>query len=149
MLLYGLALTPLATTLRQQFPSLIQPWYADDNAACGKATELKAYLQKLQELGLPRGYFPEQTKSILIPHPNLDRQEIAKILGDLGLIFSDGHRYLGGFIGSQQKKEEWIQEQTIVWSESISTLSRAAKRYPQSAYAAFTRSIQSEWTYLQ
>ena len=51
MLLYGLALTPLAADLRTAFPRLVQPWYADNNAAMGEAEDLCGYLHMLQKLG--------------------------------------------------------------------------------------------------
>ena len=141
MILCGLALTPLSDKMKQHFSNFIQPWYADDNAVYSEATELKEYMKKLQEMGPLRGYCPKQLESILIPHPNSDRAKILTTLEDLGLILSDGHQYLGSFIGSNTKKEEWIQEQLILWSKTIETLSQAARRYPQSAYVAFTQSV--------
>ena len=35
MVLYGLALVPLAEHLREEVPSVLQPWYADDMAMSG------------------------------------------------------------------------------------------------------------------
>ena len=42
MLLYGLALIPLIKELKQKYPRLHQPWYADDSAAAGRYQERSA-----------------------------------------------------------------------------------------------------------
>ena len=34
------------------------------------------------------------------------------------------------------------------WVATVKTLAKVATRYPQSAYAGFTQSLQSEWQYL-
>ena len=59
MVLSGLALTPLAETLRAAVPTVIQPWYADDAAMAGPVSGIAAAQRLLLELGPRRGYFPE------------------------------------------------------------------------------------------
>jgi hypothetical protein len=66
MVLYGLALTPLADAIRTAVPHSVQPWYADDSGVVGNVTALATAQRLLLELGPKRGYFPEPSKSILI-----------------------------------------------------------------------------------
>ncbi len=56
---------------------------------------------------------------------------------------------MGGFIGSTQKKEEWLGGMVGKWVSAVKTLSVVAKRYPQTAYAGFTFCLQNEWQYVQ
>ncbi|KAI2504762.1 hypothetical protein MHU86_9698 [Fragilaria crotonensis] len=65
MVLYGLALTPLATTIRARVPTIVQPWYADDAAMAGPVDGIAEAQRLLLELG-PRRILPEPDKSILI-----------------------------------------------------------------------------------
>ena len=39
--------------------------------------------------------------------------------------------------------------QLETWKKGVKTLARIAKRYPQTAYAGLTKSLQTEWTYVQ
>ena len=66
MVLYGLALIPLAEMLRCKVPGAVQPWYADDAAMAGKASEVSTLMGELTRLGPAFGYFPEPDKSILV-----------------------------------------------------------------------------------
>ena len=59
-----------------------------------------------------------------------------------------GHRYVGGFIGDETSKLEWILPKIETWKKSIQKLSIAAKLYPQSAYTSFTHCLQSQWYHL-
>ena len=36
-----------------------------------------------------------------------------------------------------------------IWANSVKKLTEVAKQQPQSAYVAFTKSLQCEWTYVQ
>ena len=51
MALYGVALLPLAEMLRNEFPHVLQPWYADNAAMVGKARLVAACLKRLMVLG--------------------------------------------------------------------------------------------------
>ncbi len=69
MVIYGIALTPLTETVRQQLPATLQAWYADDSAFGGMAPDITAAMRTILERGPARGYFPEPSKSILICNP--------------------------------------------------------------------------------
>ncbi len=60
-----------------------------------------------------------------------------------------GQRYLGGFFGSAQRKEEWLGDLVGKWVDAVKVLSAVAVRYSQTAYAGFTFCLQNEWQYVQ
>ena len=149
MILYGLALTPLATQLREAEPSLIQPWYADDAAMSGPADAIARAMRLLEVRGPARGYYPEPSKSIFIPDNAADADRCREILVELPFKHQTGARYLGSFLGSDEERQEWLRPQIQTWVEGIQKLATVAHRYPQTAYAGLVRSLQSEWMYLQ
>ena len=148
MALYGLALVPLAIFLRQAVPSVIQPWYADDAAMAGPVSGIKTAMRILLEMGPKRGYFPKPAKSIFVGRP-ADSEKAKEVLAEFNFRHLDGTRYLGGFIGTKDTQDAWLQPKIQKWVEAVQILARVARRYPQTAYAGLTRSLQTEWTYLQ
>jgi hypothetical protein len=148
MVLYRFALTPLAETLRARVPTVVQPWYADDAAMAGSVDGIAEAQRLLLELGPRRGYFPEPDKSILIvpfatPTPALEP------LVEFNFRHEEGHRYLGGFVGTEAAEAQWVDPQIQQWIEGVHCLAAAARRYPQTAYAGLLQSLQAEWQYLQ
>ena len=148
MVLYGLALTPLAETLRAAVPTVIQPWYADDAAMAGPVSGIAAAQRLLLELGPRRGYFPEPDKSILIA-PVATPPNALEPLADFNFRHEEGHRYVGGFVGSGAAEAAWVDPQVQQWIDGVHRLASVARRYPQAAYAGLSQSLQSEWQYLQ
>jgi hypothetical protein len=67
----------------------------------------------------------------------------------LNINYSRGQRYIGGFIGSAEKKEEWLDGMVEKWAAAVVTLIPVAERYPQTVYAGFIFCIQNEWQYVQ
>jgi hypothetical protein len=148
MVLYGLALVPLANRLRLANPTLLQAWYADDMAMAGPSTEIAKMMGLLEELGPKRGYFPEPAKSIFIVRPE-DQPQAQDHLSQYTFTYCEGHRYVGGFIGTNEAREAWLQPKVRQWADGVETLARVARRFPQTAYAGLAKSLQSEWQYLQ
>ena len=66
MVLYGLALTPLAESLLAGEPRLMQAWYADDCALYGPVSAINRAMNALVDCGPDFGYFPEPEKSVII-----------------------------------------------------------------------------------
>ena len=62
MILYGLALVPLAERLKEAVPDVVQPWYADDAAMQGPGGLVAATFVLLEKLGPMFGYYPEPDK---------------------------------------------------------------------------------------
>ncbi len=63
--------------------------------------------------------------------------------------YSRGQRYLGGIIGSTQRKEEWLGELVSKWVSAVKILSVFAERYSLTAYTGFPFCLQNEWQYVQ
>jgi hypothetical protein len=99
MILYGLALVPLAYTRRQAHPELVHAWYADDGQLQGRASKVAQAMHHLQRLGPERGYFPEPAKSIFVCDPE-DRPGAEEQLEAFGFKFVVGSRYFGGFLST-------------------------------------------------
>ena len=150
MSLYGVALMPLASKMRAAIPEALQPWYCDDAGAAGEALPNARCLDFLVKFGPAYGYFPEPGKSHYIC--KAEDEPAARLAFEgygLEINYSRGQRYLGGFIGSAQKKEEWLGGMVGKWVNAVKTLSVVAERYPQTAYAGFTFCLQNEWQYVQ
>jgi len=60
-----------------------------------------------------------------------------------------GHRILGGFIGSESEKSNWIQKKVDFWVKSVNKISQIAKNDPHSAFVAVSKSLQNEWNFIQ
>jgi len=148
MVLYGLALLPLAEALRTAVPSVVQPWYADDAAMSGPAQGVAEAMELLEHLGPARGYYPEPAKSILVCREE-HMEHARRTLERFNFQYSDGHRYVGGFIGSEAARAKWLAPKIQDWVYGVNQLAKAARRYPQTAYAGLGKSLQSEWQYLQ
>jgi hypothetical protein len=148
MIIYGILLLPLIQRLKNELPTVDQPWYADDAGAGGTFPELRAYVKALEKYGPTRGYFPEPTKSILIVREhNLAAAKIE--FKDLGFEVVSGARYLGGFLGEDSEQKLWIEEKTSNWTDAVRELAKVAVRYPQTAYAGLTKSLQQEMQFVQ
>jgi hypothetical protein len=111
MSLYGVALMPLASKMGEAIPMALQPWYCDNAGAAGKAMLNAWCLDFLVKFGPLYGFIPEPGKLYYIckaEDEHASRQAF-KSFG-LKINYSRGQRYLGGFIGSAQRKEEWLGE---------------------------------------
>ena len=58
-----------------EFPLAKQQWFADDGSTAGKFAEICTQCERLQQLGPNYGYFPEESKSILVvAHPTMSNK---------------------------------------------------------------------------
>jgi hypothetical protein len=146
MVIYGLAMPPLSHDLRERYPKVLQPWYADDTAMEGPASAVAEAFKHLAQAGPARGYFPAPEKSILIARPE-DQAAAATHLERFEFDYRDGARYLGSFLGATSTRDEWLDEKLATWIAAVRTLAKLAKRYPQTAYTGMSRSLQMEWQY--
>ena len=151
MSVYGVALMPLAEKMAEEVPGALQPWYADDSAACGTALDNAKCLEFLIREGPKYGYHPVPAKSWYICKAE-DEEDARLAFSSLGLqinFTNEGKRYLGGFIGSGEGKKIWLGEMVEKWVAAVETLAIVAEKYPQTAYVGFTISLQNEWQYVQ
>ncbi len=68
---------------------------------------------------------------------------------DLGINISTSGRLSGGVVGDISGKESFVSDKVEEWSGLLHNLSSIAATQPQAAFAALTKSLQNEWTYLQ
>jgi len=150
MNLYGVALLPLLKRMRVAVPDALAPACADNAAAAGKAVHNAACLSYLLPHGHRYGYFPEPGKSWYIC--KAEDEAVARQAFEangLDIQYSRGQRYLGGFIGSNASKVDWLGGMVTTWVAAVETLASVAGNYPQAAYAGFTFCLQNEWQYVQ
>ncbi len=148
MILYGIGLLPLAEHLRQQDPTVLQPWYADDFAMEGPSSRVATLFTTLCQKGPSIGYFPAPAKSWAIC-PRASEPSARKIFEDssLPVKFSRGQRYVGGFIGSTACRDTWLRPKIDSWVHGVSKLAAVATRFPHSAYAGLVSCLAAEWQY--
>ena len=97
MIAYGIGVLTLIRDLQDAHSRVTQPWYAYDAEAGGKFGHILEHFQDLQARGLPRGYFPEPTKIILVMAPqNVARAE--EFFRGMGAKIVTGSWYLRGFV---------------------------------------------------
>ncbi|EJK63533.1 hypothetical protein THAOC_15800, partial [Thalassiosira oceanica] len=129
--IYGIALLPMVELLREAEPDLLQPWYADDGSGYGKLVRQRNVYKRLEQIGPDFGYFPAGAKCWLTV-PKRREEEVKQYLADNGLPWqvTQGKRYVGGFIGSEDALSEWIEPKVEDWTFAIERLANAAVRYP-------------------
>ena len=60
MMLDGIALLLLVELLMENFPDVLQPWYADNAAMQGAPARVAECFKMLIKVGLMSGYLPER-----------------------------------------------------------------------------------------
>ena len=77
----------------------------------------------------------------LIVKPNLI-DEATALFKDSGIkITAEGKKHLGAAIGSEDYKNEFMNEKIKSWVTEIINLTEIAKKDPHSAYCAFTHGL--------
>ena len=102
----------------------------------------------MQQRGPGYGYFPEPKKSVFV----VAERHLAKareIFGVDGPKVTTNQRLLGGHLGTEEGKREFVQVKAAVWASGVKQLARAAGPLPQAAFVGLTKSLQCEWQYVQ
>ena len=143
MNVYEVATLPLVHVMRVAVPQVLQPWFADDSGAAGKEVHNAECLEYLVINGPEYGHHPEPAKSWYICKTE-DEEVARQAFMDKGLQINhtQGQKYLGGFIGSADSKEDWLEENVAIWAEAVETLAKISVKYPQTAYAGFAFYLQ-------
>ena len=85
---------------------------------------------------------------VLIVAPQFVEQA-GETFHDFGIKVLTGHRLLGGFVGSDSEKSEWIQKKVDFWVKCVNKISQIANKDPHSAFVAVSKSLQNEWSFFQ
>eukprot|EP00116_Pleurobrachia_bachei_P005595 sb/3465857/ len=148
MPMYACCLMPLIRSLKDS--SLTQIFYADDGLGGGKLSSVKSWWDKIKSDGPGYGYLPNPGKSWLIVKPQYE-DTAREMFTDVN-ITTDGQRYLGSYIGTEESQrefvEEFVQNEVAKWNEEINQLCEIAVNEPQLAYSAYTIGISKRWSYL-
>ena len=147
MHMYAIAILPLIRAMKDHH-KWFQSWFADDSSYAAKLVNLREWFMKLSLLGPQFGYNPNPRKTVVIVHPSYT-EEAKQLFDDIGITVVEGHRFLGGFIGSKASTQEYIQERVGMWVRRIEKLSETAVSQPQAAFVALSKVLQFEWSYLQ
>ena len=107
---------------------------------------MRRWWDKIKARGPGYGYFPNPRKSWLIVKPQY--QDEAKSLFPDVNITTEGQRYLGSFIGTEEGKRQFVKNEVQKWAEEISTIADIGRTEPQLAYSAYTVGISKRWSYL-
>ena len=147
MFIYAVGTLPLIRSLHHP-ERRIQVWYADDASAGAALEELKEWLSDLMRLGPSYGYYPEPKKSVLVVSSKF-LADAHRIFDGVGVNIKTSHRFLGGVIGDRAGCESFVKDHIQDWMFQVDRLTTVAKTQPQVAYAAFTKSLQNKWLYMQ
>ena len=147
MAVYAVATAPLVKHLAAACPSVVQSWYADDDAAADRLLQLRQYWDTLEQAGRGYGYHANAAKTILVTKPeHLDRAR--EVFDGTGVTISaEGARYLGGVLGSARYTEECISAKSRCWAQELKYLAGLARTQPHAAYVVLTKGLAGRWQY--
>ena len=129
MISYGIRILPLIKNLKWETHDVTQPWYADNIRALGTFAKIETNFYLLPRQGLGQGYPPDPTKSVLIIRP--DNIEAGKEFRERhGFRVCTGACYLGGYIGDNKYKHDWLRDRTLTWDNNINTISEITGNIP-------------------
>ena len=132
MALYTLGIRPLIDNLGEvvDHEKCKQSWYADDSSAGGQLTEMKTWWDQLYTVGPKYGYYPQESKTILIVKERFQAKAKA-IFGKSGIkISTRGERHMGAVITSERFKDGYVSKKVEKWDQDIEQLSNIAKDEP-------------------
>ena len=72
-----------------------------------------------------------------------------EVLIMIGLnITTDGHRYLGSFIGTAEATTSFVEDEILKWEKDINDLAKIAESEPQLAYSAYIYGMSYRWQFV-
>ena len=115
---YGIGVLPLIKCLKAAYTDVTRPWYEADADALGTFNNIGLYFNSLKRFGPGCGYYPKHPKSFIIVH--LYNIAARKYFGLChGFQVCMGTRYMGGFIGDDKSKRDWLNYQMSKWEKKI------------------------------
>ncbi len=145
---YGIGILPFLVVIKPTSEETLKHLaYADDLGGGSKLPRLRQWWDRVVEHGPKFGYFPKPSKSWLVVKEE-KLQEAKEIFGDTGVqITTEGRKYLGGFVGTDEGKQNYVKDLCNEWVSQLEELSQIARSEPQAAYAAFTAGFKHKITY--
>ena len=109
MPMYAVSITPLLNKIKNGGTNNIKhAAFADDISGAGKIEELRKWWENITTHGPLLGYYPNPDKSWLVVKQELFDKATEKF-NDTGVnITTEGRKYPGGFIGTNQGKEKHV-----------------------------------------
>ena len=147
MATYGIGILPLLTAAQKDGHQTKRVAFADDLAGTKKLQNLLVWWNNIVEIGPKLGFYPKASKSWLIVPQELYQEAVELFAGTGVKITWKGHEYLGGFIGSQEGKEEYSVKLVENWMDQLNVLSDIAMTEPQAAYSAFIKGFRHKLNY--
>ena len=146
---YGVGILPFLSIIKPELQKkkMKHVAYADDIGGGSGLLMLRSWWNKIVENGPDFGYFPKASKTwLVVKEEKLNEAE--ELFRDTGIqITTEGRKYLGGFIGTQEGRENYVKQLVDEWMSQLSELSIIAKSEPQAAYSAFTAGFKHKLTY--
>ena len=153
MAFYALGIKPLVDELDTKccgLGSCKQSWYADDSGAVGKLAKIRIWWDTLNALGPKYGYYPNPSKTVLLLKNSDDTHRAGVMFRDTGIqVKTDGQRYLGAALGSNDFKSSFVNEKILKWVNDVNQLAEIANEEPQIALSAYTKGICHRWSFIQ
>ena len=135
MPVYAVAITPLLQIIKLDESHEARPAsFANDLSGAGKL--LLSTTQLVGKHGPRLGYIPRADKSWFIVKSNLE-QSARKIFAGTDVCITTAHTYLGGYIGSDEGKSNYIRSRVRKWADQLLVPSVIAQFQPQAAYTTF------------
>ncbi|CAB4006460.1 Hypothetical predicted protein [Paramuricea clavata] len=119
---YAVSITPLLQMINVAH-EVRHIAFADELSGAGRLVQLRSRWDNIVSHGPLLGYYPRADKSWLIVKPDLLVAAEEIFAGADVRISTDGHKYLGGYFGSEQGKNEYIRSLLERWSNQLRVLS--------------------------
>ena len=146
---YAVGIMPFLALIKPEIdPQLMkQVAYADDLAGGSKLERLREWWDKTVKFGPAFGYYPKASKSWLVVKESEFNRAI-EIFDKTNInITTEGQKYLGGFLGTDEAVQDYVEELVNDWVAQLDILSSIAKSEPQAAYTGFTSGFKHKMTY--
>ena len=95
------------------------------------------------------GFYPKAEETVLIVRPEKLDAAIELFQGTGIQITCEGHKDLGGAIGSEAFVEAYAAERIAEWVDQVLRLADIARTQPHAAYSAFVHGLSQRWVYFQ
>ena len=113
MISYDIGILQLIKKIRRDLPDAPHTRYTDCAIALVTLTRIETYFNLLTCQGPGRGYYPGPSKSVLIMYlENLESRKL--FVARHGFKVCTGTHYLGGYIGDNESKHDWLRERMLM-----------------------------------